>query len=79
MWVLNRRHGTFTLSIISTFLWSPLLSFNVFLEHCICKSDVLVWYAFVLCLPEIGDFSSKHAGEFVFTDDIQVGPKVGIQ
>jgi hypothetical protein len=29
-----------------------------------CELGVLVLYAFVLCVPEDGDLSLKHVGEF---------------
>ena len=32
--------------------------------------DVLVLYSFILCLPEDGDLSLKHMGEFIYTEDL---------
>jgi hypothetical protein len=45
------------------------LSSNVLLNT--VYANRMCWFGMPLyCLPEIGDFSSKHAGEFMFTDDL---------
>ena len=39
--------------------------------------DVLVLYSFVLYLPEDGDLSLKHIGDFIYTDDMWFCIKCG--
>ena len=68
-----QEHGIITLSIIFTFF--IFMAAAVYFKHFIFKTvflklDVLVLYASVLCLPEDGHLSPKHAGESMCVDNL---------
>jgi len=68
-----QEYGIITLSIISTVF--IFMAATVYLKHFIFKAvflklDVLVLYAAVLCLPEDGHLSTKHAGESMCMDNL---------